>query len=183
MENYGTAKGYGGYNYPPRHNETEFAGHAQPMTSNANPAIKFQGWGFSTHAQQYDTNYKGFGAQNSNAGKNTLIEEKKEEDDFERSIHLGSESDFGHRNMNYPNNFARSNFDEAEKMPIIPSHNSFMLNDGRATSVISHADNKSTFHGANIMSLAKPISKMNDYAIIVYDLYTKSINVQIIDEQ
>lgn len=183
MENYGTSKGYGGYNYPTRQNEEEFVSHAQPTASNPNPAVKFQGWGFSKHVQQYDSGYKGFGGQSLNAAKNSLNEEKKEDDDFERSVHLGSESDFGHRNINYPNNFGRSNYDEIEKMPNIPSHNSFILNDDRANSIVSHAENKGSFHGANIMSLAKPISNMNDYALVVFDLYTKTISVQIIDEQ
>jgi hypothetical protein len=183
MENYSSMKGYGGYNYPTRHNEADLAGHAQPVASSAKPVVSFQGWGFSTHNQQFDANYKGFGAQNLNTAKNTFIEEKKEDDDFERSVHLGSEYEFGHRNINYPNNFNRSNFDETEKMPIIPSQNSFILNDERTNSMMSHADNKGSFHGANIMSLAKPISNVKDYELIVSDLYTKSIKVLIIDEQ
>lgn len=136
---------------------------AKPM---GYPWGMFAGCGATNYQTSTENNYKSFSAQNFNTvQKEESPEYYKQDDEFERSERSMMNKDFYREEKTY--NMSQQNLD--------------LMNDDRAPSMISMNDNKSSFPAASLMSLAKPISPMNDAHEITTDIYRKAMVVKIKD--
>ena len=177
MDNYSyTNQYYNGYNYDTRQVEPQKPTQKPVAQPNPYERRMFNGWGFSNFQPAVDNNYKTFSAQNLNNAQKEHNNEYKEEEDFERSVPMHSEYNFSHRNDDALCD--RSAYGDMEKIQNLTVQNSYM-----APSTLSLGGDVSVRASANLMSLAKPVSRNVDYGELTTDLYQKSINFKMKDTE